>query len=99
MLVYLTINLAVFRRASRAVPCEHQFLLAVPCRARLGFRRLLPTLIWTTSVHNALISNLTKSFEDLEKIVASFLRVEIGQAPHMLFHKLCQPVRRCLKAS
>ena len=44
MLVYLTINLAVFRRASRAVPCEHQFLLAVPCRARLGFRRLLPTL-------------------------------------------------------
>ena len=44
MLVYLTINLAVFHRASRAVPCEHQFLLAVPCRARLGFRRLLPTL-------------------------------------------------------
>ena len=40
MLVYLTINLAVFRRA---VPCEHQFLLTVLCRARLGFRRLLPT--------------------------------------------------------
>ena len=33
MLVYLTINLAVFHRASRAVPCEHQFLLAVPRHA------------------------------------------------------------------
>ena len=36
MLVYLTINLAFILRASRAMPCEHQFVLVAPCEIRIS---------------------------------------------------------------